>query len=63
MLDSMSTVNVARHEYDRLMKDSINYRMLEKLYKELPLYQFNDYIKVLFKEESKKESEVKTDAE
>ena len=59
MLDSMSTVNVARHEYDRLMKDSINYRMLEKLYKELPLYQFNDYIKVLFKEES----EVKTDAE
>ena len=59
MLDSMSTVNVARHEYDRLMKDSINYKMLEKLYKELPLYQFNDYIKVLFKEES----EVKTDAE
>lgn len=59
MLDSLSNVNVARHEYDRLMKDSVNYRMLEKLYKELPLYQFNDYIKVLFKEES----EVKTDAE
>ena len=59
MLDSISTVNVSRFEYDRLMKDSINYRMLEKLYKELPFYQFNDYIKVLFKEES----EVKTDAE
>lgn len=59
MFDNISTVSLSRFEYDRLAKDSINYRMLEKLYKELPLYQFNDYIKVLFKEES----EVKADAE
>ena len=59
MFDNISSVCLSRFEYDRLTKDSINYKMLEKLYKELPLYQFNDYVKVLFMEES----EVKTDAE
>ena len=59
MFDQISTVSLSRFEYDRLTKDSINYQMIQKMYKELPLYQFNDYIKVLFKEES----EVKPDAE
>ena len=59
MLDNITSVSLSRFEYDRLMNDSLNYQMIEKFYKELPLYQFNDYIKVLFKDES----EVKTDAE
>lgn len=59
MFDNVTTVSLSRFEYDRLVKDSINYQMIKKLYKALPGYQFSDYLKVLFKEES----EVKTDAE
>lgn len=59
MFDNISTVSLSRFEYDRLTKDSINYQMIQKMYKALPGYQFSDYIKVLFKEES----EVKMDAE